>query len=178
MTDRVKTSLFSILNPRLVGSRVLDLFAGTGSMGIEALSRGATSCTFVETDRTCEEVIRKNLTKTRLADRAIIHRSNVRTALEALHGHGMQADIVLFDPPFAMGKADQREELEGLVDYLAGTVLAPDGLLVYHHEFDTAGTFSTPLLKVCDERSYGRNRVTILRHADVTQMLLPPDPTG
>jgi len=77
ITDRAKESLFNILGPRVQDANVLDLFAGAGSVGIEALSRGARAATFVELDRDALRAIRDNLTLTRLADRARVVRQDV-----------------------------------------------------------------------------------------------------
>jgi 16S rRNA (guanine966-N2)-methyltransferase len=70
--DRVKESLFDILRPRIEGMRVLDLFAGSGSVGIEALSQGAAFCTFIDRERSAVATIKKNLANTGLADRALV----------------------------------------------------------------------------------------------------------
>jgi 16S rRNA (guanine(966)-N(2))-methyltransferase RsmD len=80
--DRVKEALFSILGSDIVEARFLDLFAGTGSVGIEALSRGAQQVTFVERDRVAAQTIRENLEHTRLAERAVIRRADVLAFLQ------------------------------------------------------------------------------------------------
>src|SRR5512142_1837980 len=77
ITDRVKTSLFNILGTRVIDANVLDLFAGAGSVGIEALSRGARAATFVELDHQALQAIKANLALTRLADRANVVRQDV-----------------------------------------------------------------------------------------------------
>lgn len=79
--DRVKEALFSILGMRVAGSNFLDLYAGTGSVGIEALSRGATQATFIELDRLAIKTIQENLKTTRLADQAVIRRVDVLALL-------------------------------------------------------------------------------------------------
>src|SRR6186713_3259603 len=96
--DRVKQTLFAILEPDLRDSRVLDLFAGSGAAGIEALSRGAAHATFVERDRSAATAIQANLARTRLADRASVE----RVAVEAfLARPGVEPfDLVLLDPPY------------------------------------------------------------------------------
>ena len=94
--DRVKTSLFDILRPELTGATVLDLFAGTGGVGIEALSQGAASCTFVEQDSRACEIIQKNLDATHLADCARIRRGDVfRHIAESTE----QYDLIYIAPP-------------------------------------------------------------------------------
>jgi len=94
--DRVKTSLFDILRPRISGMDMLDLFAGSGSVGIEALSQGAASCTFIDLAYKAVATIKKNLASTGLADRAeVIHMD----AFEYLRGTKKQFDLIYVAPP-------------------------------------------------------------------------------
>jgi 16S rRNA (guanine966-N2)-methyltransferase len=102
-TDRIRESLFAMLDPVVEGARVLDLFAGAGSLGIEALSRGAASVTFVERDRAAVAVIRQNVAALGIADRATVVGADV---IRFLAGAGAPAgaaayDLVFCDPPFA-----------------------------------------------------------------------------
>ena len=99
-TERIRESLFAILAPEIDGARVLDLFAGAGTLGIEALSRGAAFATFVERAAPAAAAIRTNLGTTGSADRAKIVRAEVLAFL-AGHGVGGPYDLVLCDPPFA-----------------------------------------------------------------------------
>jgi 16S rRNA (guanine966-N2)-methyltransferase len=103
-SDRVREALFSMLASRLgtfEGLRVADLFAGTGALGLEALSRGAASCTFVETDRHAIEALRRNLAKLGAGERAEVRAQSV------LHGVPGPFDLVLMDPPYASGLGPQ-----------------------------------------------------------------------
>jgi 16S rRNA (guanine966-N2)-methyltransferase len=98
--DRTREALFSMLASRLgtfEGLRVADLFAGTGALGLEALSRGAAQCTFVETDRKAVEALRRNVARLGAGERADIR------AQSALHGVPGPFDLVLMDPPYASG---------------------------------------------------------------------------
>ena len=97
-TDRIRESLFAILEPVLGDARVLDLFAGAGTLGIEALSRGAASVTFVERSAEAVRAIRKNITTTHFEDRAEVVAANVLGFLEQIAG---PYDLVFCDPPFA-----------------------------------------------------------------------------
>ena len=162
MTDRVKTSLFSILNPRLPGAVVIDLFAGTGTQGIEALSRGAAGCTFIERDPACIRMLARNLERTHLEENATVLKYDAWSAVRDLAERGFSADMVLFDPPFRMGKALERQRLLKLVGMLCEGPLAQGGLLVYHHESDTDGELAVEGLEVTDQRKYSRNIVTFL----------------
>lgn len=97
ITDRVKTALFDILGASVVGARVLDLFAGTGSVGIEALSRGAAEAVFVEKDPRAIRVLRENLRETGLADRARVVRADVFAFLRS--GPPEPFDLIYIAPP-------------------------------------------------------------------------------
>lgn len=166
MTDRVKTSLFTILTPRIPGASVVDFFAGTGSLGIEALSRGAAFCAFVERDRACVRIIERNLARTKLADRARLFSGDCGRVSHRLVALGTRADLVFLDPPFQMGKSFERARLVKLTQVITDGLLAADGLLVYHHEFDTPGDLGVSALEIEDRRDYGRNVVTLFRKAD------------
>ncbi len=111
-TDRVRETLFAILTPRLLDSTVLDLFAGAGTLGIEALSRGAATATFVERSPEAVAALRQNLRATKLEDRATVAPTDVLSYLDRVTG---TFDLVFCDPPFA--------DVE-----LLGRVLAHDGL--------------------------------------------------
>jgi 16S rRNA (guanine966-N2)-methyltransferase len=98
-TDRVKEAVFSILQPRLEGRRFLDLFAGSGQMGIEALSRGAAEAVFADQRREAIEVIRKNLVNTKLDKSAKVYQTDFRECLQQAGGF----DIAYLDPPYRSG---------------------------------------------------------------------------
>jgi 16S rRNA (guanine966-N2)-methyltransferase len=100
--DRVKEALFSIIASRreLVGARVLDICAGTGSLGIEALSRGASSCSFIEQDRTVLAILEKNLARAGLAGKGECLLFDALKGLNLLSQKGKTFDIAFFDPPY------------------------------------------------------------------------------
>lgn len=123
--DRVRENLFNILQPWFPGARFLDLFAGTGANGIEALSRGAEAVTFVEADRTAMNLVRRNLEKTRLTDHAVCLQLRLPDHLGQVPG---QYDVIFADPPYAL------EDLEGLLSAIAARdLLREDGILVLEH---------------------------------------------
>lgn len=95
--DRLRESLFNILAPRIAGAVFADLYAGTGAVGIEALSRGAARAIFVEQDREAARVIRENLAALRLTARAQVSQGSVRALIPKI-----QADIVFLDPPYTI----------------------------------------------------------------------------
>jgi 16S rRNA (guanine966-N2)-methyltransferase len=99
ITDRVKETLFGILGARVIDARVIDLYAGSGAIGIEALSRGAEHCTFVECSRGAVVALRANLERTRLADLAQVHTADVLRLLEVTPAH--RYGLAFVDPPYA-----------------------------------------------------------------------------
>jgi len=146
--DRVRSALFSILVPfGMDGAVVADFFAGTGSLGIEALSRGAARADFVEADgRQCAD-IHANLAATKLQDRATVHRMPVDRALRVLEG---PYDFVLMDPPYAEPfPGDVVEQLE------ARHLLKPLGLVVVGHSSRVPSPERCGQLTRWAERRYG-----------------------
>lgn len=97
--DKIKETLFNILAPDIYGTNFLDLFSGCGGIGIEALSRGANSATFIEKDKKAVECIRKNLETTKFTDCSFVYSSDVLSTLYNLHPK-QPYDIVFMDPPF------------------------------------------------------------------------------
>jgi len=128
LTSRVKTSLFDILHFDLPDAAVLDLYSGTGSMGIEALSRGAAHCTFVDSDPDCINVINKNINKTGFQDKSTILQLSVSQFLK--QDNHVLFHIILYDPPFRL--LDQKDKIEKEIFQISGW-LQTAGNLVFHH---------------------------------------------
>ena len=101
--DRVKESLFNMLNPDLYGCAFLDLFSGSGAIGIEALSRGAQRAVLVDASMECAGIIKQNLEVTKLGEIAEIINEDVYAAIERLGRRGDKFDIIFMDPPYAAG---------------------------------------------------------------------------
>ncbi len=99
-SDRVKESLFNIISGYIIDADVLDLFAGTGNLGIEALSRGAGSAVFVDKSRECCEIIKDNLAHTKLSDKAAVIPGDIKAEIEKLYKEGKKFDIIFLDPPY------------------------------------------------------------------------------
>ncbi|MBM4032960.1 MAG: 16S rRNA (guanine(966)-N(2))-methyltransferase RsmD [Planctomycetes bacterium] len=158
-SGRVRTSLFSILGDAVVGARVADLFAGSGALGIEALSRGAAFCCFVENARPALAALADNLARTRLADRAEVLRLDAFDAIPSLAAHG-PFDLVLLDPPYRLIGAGFASFLNAL-----GAVLAPEGTLVVQHDTHTALPQAIGPFCIADERLYGTATVTTMKRA-------------
>lgn len=155
-TDRVREALFSVLQARLEleGAAVLDLFAGTGALGCEALSRGAARAVFVDADRGALALVRENLTRVDAAERGRIVRGDAVRALERLTG---PFDLVLLDPPYADHRvmpvltalAERRRQL-----------LAPGALICAEHGPDEPLAPCGPLEHLTT-RAYGDVRVSL-----------------
>lgn len=122
-TDRIKETLFNMLQYALADCVFLDLFAGSGGIGIEALSRGAAQCVFVEQNRAAAECIRGNLQATRLSDRAVVMHCDALTALQRLEGK-YRFDYIFMDPPYGCRLEKQ------MFSYLADSSLMEAGCTV------------------------------------------------
>lgn len=130
-TDRIKETLFNMLNPRIPGCRFLDLFGGSGAIGIEALSRGARFCCFVEQNRKAAACIRDNLKFTGLESQAEVWVMDARQAVKRLRDQE-PFGIIFMDPPY--GKGLEREALECLE---GAACVNQDTLLVVEASLDT-----------------------------------------
>lgn len=156
--DRVKQAVFGALQPELPGARVLDLFAGSGAGGIEALSRGAASCDFVERGPDAARAIDENLRRTALAGpSARVHRGDVAAFLATAEGPW---DLVLLDPPF--GDAAMLAVLARLGE---GTLIEPGGMVVARHFWRDELPDRAGRLVRARERRVGEGVVTFYRVA-------------
>lgn len=124
--DRVREAVFSSLGPRVDGARFLDLFAGSGAVGIEALSRGALEAVFIESSKPCRCILQQNLETCGLSDRARLIEADWKTAVDRLRRSRESFDIAYVDPPY-----DRLAEEPILV--AAGELLAPGGELLLEH---------------------------------------------
>jgi 16S rRNA (guanine966-N2)-methyltransferase len=153
-SDRVRENVFNIVAPWVEGACVLDLYAGSGALGLEALSRGAEAAVFVEKDPEAVRTIERNIDKLRLRGATVL-RTAAAVALAQEAGAGRKYDLVLVDPPYAMTDHD------ALTRYLP-SVLAADGLLVFETDAATAPDLAG--LAVRTTRKYGSTRVTVFEH--------------
>ncbi len=175
LTDRVKETLFNILGHRfaspgrLPGVAVLDVFCGSGSLGIEALSRGAACCTFVERHRPALRCLRQNLQQLDLTDVATILTDNAWTVRPPRAGAG--CGLIFVDPPYR--EAEDPLRVADLLERLAPS-LAADGVLVFRHERQSSPPRADELrsLRYVDERVIGRMRLLFLARREAT---LRPD---
>lgn len=158
-TDRVRESVFSSLGQLVEGCRVLDLFAGSGALGLESLSRGAEQSVFVDQSRQACCVIRKNLAKTNLSASASVINQSVESYLKRAQQTAAQFDLIFADPPYQKDAATLRQ-IEAL--FSSESLLAitkPDGLLV----FESASKQSqpnSPNWTATNSRQYGETLIT------------------
>jgi len=152
-SDRTKETLFNVLQPIIYDCSFLDLFSGSGGIGIEALSRGAKECVFVETDYEATECIRDNLEKTKMTKEAQVIKRDALTALRQLEGQ-MVFDCIFMDPPY--GKDLESEVL----NYLAKSkLLASDGWIVIEASNDTKFDYLAEIgYSLVKEKQYKTNK--------------------
>lgn len=163
-TDKVKESLFSIIGPYFEGERVLDLFAGTGGLGIEALSRGAASAVFIDQSPQSIEIIRRNLESTRLADRSEVYRNDARRALKLLQRAGKPFDLIFLDPPYAV------KDCDALLKELASKGLVEDGAVaVVEHHPDVAYAEAFNGYQRTRYATYGEIALSVYRYEKGTE---------
>ncbi len=153
--DWVRQSLFDALGQRMDGLRVLDLYAGTGALALEALSRGAAQAVLVESDPRASAVIAANLATLGYEDRARLVRGRLPEALERLRGE--RFDLVFSDPPYALRAA--QATLDALV---AGGLLSEAARVVLEMDRREPAPLPPPPLQSLDERRYGDTVVRIL----------------
>ena len=168
-TERVRAAIFNILDPeQYKGGRVLDLFAGSGSLGIEALSHGAGSADFVEWDRRQSAVITSNLESTGFSSQGHVHRLDVLQALQTLPG---RYDLVLLDPPYKMGG------LDSLLEKIASQpgLIVDDGVVIAGHSKheDLKETYGS--LRLTSHRQYGDNVIDFFVYEQDSDLTQPPE---
>jgi 16S rRNA (guanine966-N2)-methyltransferase len=151
--DRVREAAFNLIGP-VDGATVLDLFAGSGALGLEALSRGAARAVFVESNRAAARAIEQNLDRLHLRGTVVLQDAVKALQMEARAGR--RYDLVLVDPPYEMFS-----ELQPALSRILPRVLADDGLLVV--ETDARVDPELPL-ELRTSRRYGRARLTLFEH--------------
>jgi 16S rRNA (guanine966-N2)-methyltransferase len=156
--DRVKESLFSILAERVIGARVLDLFCGAGTLGIECLSRGAESVVMIDISRPAQTAAARNIATLGIADRVEFFATDYHRALRKLAGRGAQFDLIFLDPPYFKDLA-----APALVAVREGALLADGGLLVYRHHKKEEAPDSAEGWEVARRRQIGDAILTLYR---------------
>lgn len=161
-SERVREALFSILGPPVADLAVLDLFCGAGTLSIEALSRGAGSAVLVDSGRAAHKIVRENLARLKLGDRAELLPIPVAAALKALGKRRPQPGFgwVFIDPPYASDLAERA--LEALA---ASELLAVDTVVIAEHDRRRAPAGEVGCLVRTDRRRYGDTELSIYRRS-------------
>lgn len=162
-TDRVREALFSSISHRVPGASVLDLFAGSGALGIEALSRGAGGATFVEKNRDTAKLLSRNIRDLGLEGRSRLLHREARRALRLLEDEGRSFDLVFLDPPY------RGPHLEEALQLLAESALIePKGLIVAEHPVDVPLAVP-PGIHVVSTKRYGTTVLSFVQRVGIVQ---------
>ncbi|SDD96030.1 16S rRNA (guanine(966)-N(2))-methyltransferase RsmD [Paenibacillus sp. UNCCL117] len=156
-TDKVKEAVFSMIGPYFDGGAVLDLFAGTGGLSIEALSRGMELAVLTDMDKKAIDTIRLNLQATGFTDRAEVYRNDAQRALKALAKREMKFDLVFLDPPYKL------KVIGPLLEELEGGMLADGARVVVEHDADDRYEEPVGLLEPVRRSEYGATAITVFR---------------
>ena len=160
--DRVKAAIFSSLHTGIPGVRVLDLFAGTGALGIEALSRGAASALFVEESRAAVAAIEQNLVRTKLRGR--VRKQEVFVFLEGA-GTRERFDIIFADPPYEKTKSGGEFTRLLLENEMLAALLEPEGVFVLEKRTEEE-LIAPALWQIVRAKAYGTTEVLFLKHQE------------
>ena len=156
-TDRVKESLFNIIQPYIPADNVLDLFGGSGALGIEALSRGSKSCVFVDIDKKAIDIINQNIEKARLKEKSVVVKADVFNYLSAC---SEEFDIIFLDPPYNKGFLDKVFD-----NIYKNKLLKKDGIIVV--ESEAGGEMPDNSNFVCVKfAKYGKTVVSVFKSGD------------
>ena len=162
ITDRVKESLFSILGDHVKGTMAADLFCGTGSMGLEAISRGADLAVFVDMNRTALDRLRQNIAKMHAEDRTIIRRTDIfRTGIPDT-GQPRRCDLIFVDPPYALAQHTAAETpMARLLEKLTAQA-APGAVVMVRQERRCELVEPCTGMTLTQRRTYGNMVLTFL----------------
>ena len=155
-TGKVKEAMFSMLSNDIPGAFVVDLFSGTGNLGLEALSRGARKCCFVDNSQSSLKLIEENINTLGANDRAVVIRGHYLKGIMSL---SEKADVILMDPPY--NKDIPEKAIEAVLEH---DVLSEDGVILVEHYYREKLNESYGRLKLDRERSYGTIVLSVFRY--------------
>jgi 16S rRNA (guanine966-N2)-methyltransferase len=160
-TDRIKESLFNIINPYVLDSEVLDLFAGTGSLGLECLSRGAKECVFVDSSKESIKVLNSNIKKANFVSESQVLNYEFNNALNSLKLKNRKFDIVFLDPPYY-----ENMFIEAIKKIDSFDLINEDSIIVVEH--DSVDKFPDTLgrIKKHRDKKYGNTTLTFYKLED------------
>lgn len=157
-TDKVKEAIFNMIGPYFDGGLCLDLFAGSGNLGIEALSRGIEKGIFVDRDRKAIQTIKENVSTCSLEENVEIYRNDAKLALKAVKKRGLTFDLIFLDPPYG------KQSLIQLLTYIdEHGLIAQDGIVICEHHVDLKLPPDCGKLTKYREENYGMIKVSLYR---------------
>ncbi|WDV47651.1 16S rRNA (guanine(966)-N(2))-methyltransferase RsmD [Clostridiaceae bacterium M8S5] len=155
-TDKVKESIFNILGYIKEDDYILDLFSGSGGMGIEFLSRGANKCVFIDIDINAINVIKQNLKSTKLNKQAEVYKTDVKKAIRKLKERQIKFNFVFLDPPY------NRDFVVTTLELIKKDILSDNAVIIVEHSDEEQIPELVEDLRVFDSRKYGNTCVTFL----------------
>jgi len=160
-TDKVKEAIFNIIGPYFDGGVGLDLFGGSGGLGIEALSRGIDKMIFVDRDQKAIQTIKGNLETCRLLDQAEVYRNDAVRALKAIVKRDIKFDVIFLDPPY------KQQKLTELIEEISKhQLLTSDGVVIAEHDSEVLLEKSIGNLELVRHEEYGIIGVSLYRYEE------------
>ncbi|MDG4655815.1 16S rRNA (guanine(966)-N(2))-methyltransferase RsmD [Ectobacillus antri] len=160
-TDKVKESIFNIIGPYFDGGLVLDLFGGSGGLGIEALSRGMDRAVFVDRDTKAVQVIKQNLQSCRLTEKAEVYRNDAERALRALIKREIAFDLILLDPPY------KNQKIVSIISVIEQhSLLTQTGIIMAEHDISVELPSEIGALSLVRSEDYGITAISIYKLKD------------
>jgi 16S rRNA (guanine966-N2)-methyltransferase len=164
ITDRVKQSVFDILSPMIEGAAVFDCFAGTGSMGLECLSRGARKATFFEMERSAIKLLNTNIAALKVGGKSTVIQGDLFAWFRNDRKGAQKVELIFLDPPYRLLR-EQAAELQSLAAVVADRELADGGTVVFRHAAEDRLEFAR--LVAFDRREYGGMVVEFLSRQNI-----------
>lgn len=156
--DRVKEAIFGSIQFEVPGATVLDLFSGSGNMGLEAASRGAKKVYCIDSDPKCASLIRQNAEKLGLSELVTVRCCDFRSAVSELRDNGIQIDIAFLDPPYKLSLG-----AEAVKELFAGEVLSKNGVLLLEHAWELPPEWEEGPWQITKTKKYGTCGVSVLK---------------
>ncbi|MEG0855046.1 MAG: 16S rRNA (guanine(966)-N(2))-methyltransferase RsmD [Terrisporobacter sp.] len=157
-TDRVKESLFNMINSYMIESDILDLFAGTGSLGIECLSRGASRCIFVDSSKESIGIVKSNIKKARMENESVVLNTDFKSAIKSLASRNAEFDVIFMDPPYYK---NMFSDALSAVDN--NNLLKEDGIILVEHDTKDKFPNSIGRLYKSKDKKYGGTTITFYK---------------
>lgn len=159
--DRVKEPLFSIIQTKIKDAKVLDLFAGSGALGLEALSRGAQSAVFTDISKRAVEVINQNIKKMKFEEKSVVLNQSYEKTLKDLASESKEFDLIFLDPPYASGLLENA--IQEIISY---NLLSKEGIIIVETDMESELQKVQNIgLHIKDIRKYGRVILLMLGHS-------------